>query len=409
VLRVGLTGGIGAGKSTVARALAGLGAVVVDADQLARRVVEPGSAGLAAVAGAFGREVLTADGALDRAALGSLVFADEDARAQLNAILHPRIAELTAREIAAAPADAVVVHDVPLLVENGLGANYHLVVVVTAPEAERVRRLVTDRGMSEQGVRDRMAAQAGDEARAAAADVLLDNGGEPADVVAAVERLWHERLLPFEANVRARRPAPLPGGPLLASHPGWAPAAARLAARVARAVGEAADRVDHIGPTSVPGVAARDVVDLQLVVPDHRALDAVSDALADAGFPRTEGEWHDFDVPGASAPEWLVGFLHVGADPGRPATLRVRQAMSPAWRWQLLFRDWLREHPEHHETYAEDRAAADGGAAETSELRAWRETAPFLAQGWAEATSWWPGEPGAASSNSPQRGPSTGP
>jgi dephospho-CoA kinase len=205
VLRVGLTGGIGAGKSTVAQGLARLGAVVVDADQLARRVVEPGSPGLDAVVAAFGPQVLTPGGRLDRPALGRLVFADETARRRLNAILHPRIAALTAQEVAAAPQDAVVVHDVPLLVENGLGPDYQLVLVVTAPERERVRRLVAGRAMAEQEAEARIAAQADDAARAAAADVLLDNGGDRGAVLAAVERLWRERLVPFEENLRLGR------------------------------------------------------------------------------------------------------------------------------------------------------------------------------------------------------------
>ncbi len=149
MLRVGLTGGIGAGKSTVSAELASSGAVVVDADQLARRVVEPGSPGLAEVVEAFGSGVLRADGTLDRPALARVAFADDASRRRLNAILHPRIAELTLRETAAAPPDAVVVHDVPLLVENGLAPNYQLVLVVTAPADERVRRLVVDRGLTE--------------------------------------------------------------------------------------------------------------------------------------------------------------------------------------------------------------------------------------------------------------------
>ena len=229
MLRVGLTGGIGAGKSTVAQALARLGAVVVDADQLARRVVEPGSPGLDAVTEAFGPGVMAADGSLDRAALGRLVFSDDAARARLNGILHPRIAELTAREVAAAPADAVVVHDVPLLVENGLGPNYQLVLVVAAPVEERVARLVRDRGMAEQEARARVAAQADDAARAAAADVLLDNGGDRDRTLSAVQRLWHDRLVPFEANLRSGRCAPGADG-LTAGPAGRARVAARLRA-----------------------------------------------------------------------------------------------------------------------------------------------------------------------------------
>jgi dephospho-CoA kinase len=233
VLRVGLTGGIGAGKSTVALALGRLGAVVVDADQLARRVVERGSPGLDAVVEAFGSGVLAEDGSLDRGALGRLVFSDAAARARLNAILHPRIAELAEREVALAPPDAVVVHDVPLLVENGLGPDYQLVLVVAAPVEERVRRLVHERGMDEQEATARIAAQADDAARAAAADVLLDNGGERSELLQAVERLWHDRLVPYEQNLRSGRCASV------ATTPSAGPAArARAAARLRAALGE---------------------------------------------------------------------------------------------------------------------------------------------------------------------------
>src|SRR4051812_48223087 len=215
VLRVGLTGGIGAGKSLVAHELAALGAVLVDADVLARRAVEPDTPGLAQIVEAFGAGVLAPDGSLDRSALARVAFADEASRRRLNANLHPRIAELTLRETAAAPPDAVVVHDVPLLVENGLAPNYQLVLVVTAPADERVRRLVADRGLTEGEARARMAAQADDEQRAAVADVLIDNGGPREATVDVVRRLWRDRLVPFEANLRSSRcaTAPASGGP----------------------------------------------------------------------------------------------------------------------------------------------------------------------------------------------------
>ncbi|HWM02188.1 MAG TPA: dephospho-CoA kinase, partial [Actinophytocola sp.] len=175
MLRVGLTGGIGSGKSTVAGRLSEHGAVVIDADRIAREVVEPGTAGLAELVEAFGDDVLTPDGALDRAALARRVFADDAARARLNGIVHPRIGERTAELMAAAPSEAIVVHDVPLLVENKLGPAYHLVLVVDAPVETRVARVLRDRGMSEQDARARVAAQADEPARRAAADVWLDN------------------------------------------------------------------------------------------------------------------------------------------------------------------------------------------------------------------------------------------
>ncbi|HEX8496175.1 MAG TPA: dephospho-CoA kinase, partial [Actinomycetales bacterium] len=188
MLRIGLTGGTGAGKSTVAAALAARGAVVVDADALAREVLAPGTPGLAEVADRFGPGVLRADGTLDRAALARVAFADVPSRRDLEAITHPRIAARTTALFAAAADDAVVVHDVPLLVEKSMGDRYHLVVVVDAPVAERVRRLGV-RGMPPDDARARIAAQADEAARRAAADVWLVNDGDTAALDATVGRL----------------------------------------------------------------------------------------------------------------------------------------------------------------------------------------------------------------------------
>ncbi|WP_331272622.1 dephospho-CoA kinase [Motilibacter deserti] len=193
MLQVGLTGGIASGKSTASARLAELGALVVDADLLAREAVAPGTPGLAAVVAAFGRSVLAADGSLDRLALGRVVFADAAARERLEAIVHPEVARRRAEAVAAAPAGAVVVHDVPLLVEKGLTAGLDLVVVVDAPEDVRVRRLVAARGLDEEQARARIAAQATREQRLAAADVVLDGGGPVEHLQAQVDRLW-ERL-----------------------------------------------------------------------------------------------------------------------------------------------------------------------------------------------------------------------
>ena len=195
MLKVGLTGGIGSGKSAVSARLAQHGARVVDADLLAREVVAPGTPGLAQVVEAFGPGVLGPDGALDRPALGRVVFADEEARARLNAIVHPRVAEATRRAFAESERDGVevVVHDVPLLLEVGLQHGYDEVVVVMAPEPVRLDRLVRLRGMDEAQARERIAAQATDEQRRAAATVLLTNDGTLEDLHAEVDALW-ERL-----------------------------------------------------------------------------------------------------------------------------------------------------------------------------------------------------------------------
>jgi dephospho-CoA kinase len=199
VLRVGLTGGIGSGKSTVATLLASRGAVVVDADRIAREVVEPGTPGLAAVVAAFGPGVLAPDGSLDRPALAAVVFADPQARARLDGIVHPLVRRRAGELIAGLPDDAVVVHDVPLLVETGQAGGYDLVVVVETDQETRVARLV-GRGLTAADARARIAAQATDEQRRAVADVVLDNSGTPEELAAQVDRLWADRIAPAQAE-----------------------------------------------------------------------------------------------------------------------------------------------------------------------------------------------------------------
>jgi dephospho-CoA kinase len=197
VLKIGLTGGIGSGKSTVARLLADRGAVVVDADRIAREVLEPGTPGLAAVFDEFGTEVRAADGSLDRAALAAIVFSDDDARRRLDALVHPLVRRRSAELVAAAAPDAVVVNDVPLLVETGQAGSYDLVLVVEADPETRVARLI-GRGLSEADARARIGAQATDEDRRAAADVVLDNSGTPEELAEQVDRFWRERIAPVQ-------------------------------------------------------------------------------------------------------------------------------------------------------------------------------------------------------------------
>jgi dephospho-CoA kinase len=195
VLRIGLTGGIGSGKSTVAELLAERGAWVVDADRIAREVVEPGTPGLAAVVAEFGSGVLTADGALDRPALAAVVFGDPAARARLDAVVHPLVRARAAELVAEAPPDAVVVHDVPLLVETGQAGSHDLVLVVETDLETRVSRL-EQRGLSADDARARIASQATDEQRRAVADVVLHNDGDRDQLAAQVDRFWTERVQP---------------------------------------------------------------------------------------------------------------------------------------------------------------------------------------------------------------------
>ncbi|GAA0219340.1 dephospho-CoA kinase [Cryptosporangium japonicum] len=288
MLRIGLTGGIGAGKSAVSARLAELGAVVVDADRLAREVVEPGTPGLAAVVEAFGPDVLAADGSLDRPKLGKIVFADEAARLRLNGILHPRIGALTAERAAAAPPDGIVVHDIPLIVEGGSGAGFHLVVVVMAAEEIRLHRLTELRGMPVEDARARIAAQATDEQRIAAADVLLDNSGALAELRAAVDALWADRLVPYAAGIANGVPAPVTPGTVTDAD------VARAAARLRSWLHRPDLRVESDGS------------ELQAFLADADEVRSVAGALAGSG--------------------WIVGpdaTSARSADPGNPARLRL--------------------------------------------------------------------------------------
>jgi dephospho-CoA kinase len=190
MLRVGLTGGIGSGKSTVTARLAEHGAVVIDADLLAREVVAAGTPGLAEVVTVFGPDVVGPDGELDRAEMGRRVFGDDDVRARLEQIIHPRVRARAAEIEATAGDDAIVVHDIPLLVETGQAGSFDVVLVVDAPLDVQVQRLVEHRAMSEEEARSRIAAQAGREQRLAAADHVLSNDGSLAQLQAAVDLVW---------------------------------------------------------------------------------------------------------------------------------------------------------------------------------------------------------------------------
>jgi dephospho-CoA kinase len=351
MLSVGLTGGIGSGKSTVARLLDDLGAVVVDADAVAREVVEPGMPALTAIRERFGDAVFTSDGVLDRPALGRVVFADPSALADLESITHPAIWRRTAELREAVSTEKVLVHDMPLIVEKGMGADYHLVVVVGVDAGERLDRLVRDRGMSPEDAQARIDAQADDAARRAAADVWLDNNGTRAQLEVDVRRLWAERLEPFNANllhgIRVRRP-----DALTLSEPDdtWPAQGARLVARIAKAVGDRAVTVDHVGSTAVPGLVAKDVIDIQVGVRSLEDADETEfmQALQRSGFPRVDGPAVD---RGKDGTRWHKRF-HGSADPCRVTHVHVREVGGPGHRWALAFRDWLRADSHARDEYA---------------------------------------------------------
>lgn len=409
MLVVGLTGGIASGKSTAARTLADLGAVVVDADALSREVLRPGTPGLAAVVDRFGPGVLEPDGSLARGALASRVFSDESARADLEAIVHPAVGAAFEQRVAEAPGDAVVVHDVPLLAENGLAPRYHLVLVTQSDPAERVRRAVTERGMTREAVLARIAAQASDSERRAIADVVLDTTAPLEVVRREIEVLWRDRLVPYEENVRNRRCAPRALAALVdppRADP-WDAQAARLLARVRLAGGELVHDAAHIGSTAVPGMPAKDVIDLQVGVASRADAEDLAPRLAAAGFPSVRHVDHDdarAPLAGyADAPTlgWAKLFC-ANADPGRAVNLHVRVTGSQGWLWALAFRDWLRSDLGAHARYlALKRETLEAtrdqlthqdptGAYAVAKDSWWRtHAAPELAN-WVERTDWRP-------------------
>ncbi|MGB7799401.1 MAG: dephospho-CoA kinase [Pseudonocardiaceae bacterium] len=390
MLRVGLTGGMGSGKSMVAARLAQCGASIIDSDRIAREVVEPGTAGLRAVRHEFGETVLAADGTLDRSALATRIFGDAEARGRLNAIVHPLVAARSAELVAAAPAEAIVVQDIPLLVEVGIAAAFPLVIVVHAGAAVRRRRLVEQRGMVASDAAARLAAQATDVQRRAVADVWLDNSGCRDDTLSAVDLLWTERLVPFEANLRHRRRAPRTAVPtVVAPDPSWPQQAQRVTARIAAVAGVRARRIDHIGSTAVPGLDAKDVLDVQAVVADLTVAKRLAEDLSAVGLVKLAGRWRDNIRDGTTADKAYAS----NADPARAVNCHIRPADSSFWREALLLRDWLRAHPDGVREYAELKYRLAAQQWDSIDAYATAKS-PFLAdaldraQRWAARTGW---------------------
>lgn len=386
---VAVTGGIGAGKSTVSGLLAARGALVVDSDRLARDVVGPGTAGLSAVVAEFGPGVRTDEGALDRPAMAAIVFADAGARRRLEAITHPIIRARFAELAAAAPRGSVVVNDIPLLTTLDAAAAFHLTVGVGAPEAVRVSRLIA-RGMSEADARARITAQISDAERRPLCEVWVDNGGAAAEARRQTDLLW-SRLASYAANVEGGRRAGR-GGPVLVPYrPEWAPSAARLIARIRHLLGPV--RVDHIGSTAVPGLPAKDVIDLQLTVDDLDQADGLAPALTAGGFPPYRGITADTMHPspaGTTTDDCHWGKrLHVNADPGRSVNLHLRVRDWPNWAFALRFRDWLRADSDAARDYAElKRVLADRYAGDTTVAAYAEGKEDFLRRAGVDSAAW---------------------
>ncbi|AGZ53725.1 dephospho-CoA kinase [Mycobacterium kansasii] len=412
MLRIGLTGGIGSGKSVLSTTFAQCGGIIVDGDVLAREVVEPGTEGLAALVDAFGDDILLPSGALDRPALAAKAFRDDEARTRLNGIVHPLVARRRAEIIAAVAQDAVVVEDIPLLVESGMASLFPLVVIVHADAEQRVRRLVEQRGMSEADARARIAAQATDEQRREVADVWLDNSGSVEVLVERARDVWYNRILPFAHNLSERRIV-RPPARLVPADPSWPDQARRIVNRLKTAAGHRALRVDHIGSTAVPGYDAKDVIDIQITVESLAVADELADSLLSAGYPRLEHITQD--VPKADARSTVDHYdhssdaalwhkrFHASADPGRPTNVHIRVDGWPNQQFALLFVDWLRANSGVRADYlslkrvAEESAASGAGdiAHYVAAKEPWFLDAYRRAWDWADSVGWRPLRPGA--------------
>jgi dephospho-CoA kinase len=387
MLRIGLTGGIGAGKSTVSATFAECGGIIVDGDVIAREVVEPGTEGLAQLVKAFGEDILLPDGALNRPALAAKAFVDDEKRASLNGIVHPLVARRRQEIIDAVHDDAVVVEDIPLLVETGMAPMFPLVVVVSADEETRVTRVVQQRGMDEADARARIKAQAPEEQRRAIADVLLDNSGSQGELVEKARDLWYNRVLPLAHNIRTRQCAPAVYR-LVPYDPAWPDDGRRIINRIQNACGAKALRVDHVGSTAVHGMDAKDVIDIQTTIASLDVADEINDVLANAGYPRVEHI--TTDMPHTADSTLWRKRIHCAADPGRPANIHVRVDGWPSQQFALLFRDWLAANVGVQDDYlaAKRRALSAPDYADAKEP--WFAEAYGRAWEWAEKTGWRP-------------------
>ena len=403
MLRIGLSGGIGAGKSTVSSTFSDLGGIVVDGDVIAREVVEPGTEGLSKLVDAFGKDILHEDGSLNRPALAAVAFSDDEKRKTLNGIVHPLVAHRRSELIAASAEDAVIIEDIPLLVESGMAPMFPLVVIVHADIETRISRLVAHRGFSEEDARARIAAQATEEQRRAVADVWLDNSGSAGELIEQARALWYRRILPFAHNMDDGQPArsePV----LVPSDPAWPDQARRIAARLNTACGHRAVRIDHIGSTAVAGMDAKDVIDMQVTVSSLDAADDMVEALFAAGYvrrpitadvskPDARSTVAEFDHTNDES-LWHKRF-HCSADPGRPTNVHIRVDGWPGQQFALLFVDWMRANPAVQADYLalKRRVAAQshvdtGAYADAKEP--WFLDAYRRAWEWADTTGWRP-------------------
>lgn len=370
-----------------------LGGIVVDGDVISREVVEPGTEGLAKLVEAFGEGILQPDGSLNRPTLAGIAFSDDEKRATLNGIVHPLVGQRRSELIGSAAADAVIIEDIPLLVESQMAPMFPLVIIVNADAELRVKRLIEHRNFTEEDARARIAAQATEEQRRAVADIWLDNSGSADELVEHARTLWHDRIRPFADNVEAGRPARSEPH-LVPADPEWAAQAQRILARLRTACGHRASRIDHIGSTAIPGLDAKDVIDIQVTVASLDIADELADGLLAAGYVATTITT-DF-AHSADESQWRKR-LFCSADPGRPTNVHVRVQDWPGQQFALLFVDWVTANPEVRSEYLELKrsVAAQGHAtmgAYADAKERWFADAHRRAWDWADTTGWQPAD-----------------
>jgi dephospho-CoA kinase len=278
------------------------------------------------------------------------------------------------------------VEDIPLLVETGLAPLFPLVVVVSADIETRVTRLI-NRGMDEADARARIKAQAPEEQRRAIADVLLDNSGSAGELVEKARDLWYNRVLPLAHNIRTRQCAPRVYQ-LVPYRPSWPEDAHRIIKRLEMACGAKALRMDHIGSTAVPGMDAKDVIDIQVSIASLDIADEINGPLANVGFPRIEHITADTAHTGDVA-MWRKR-IHCAADPGRPANIHIRVDGWPSQQFALLFRDWLAANPGAQQEYLATKRRALAAPDYSQAKEPWFADAYGRAWEWADATGWRP-------------------
>jgi dephospho-CoA kinase len=307
--------------------------------------------------------------------------------------------------IAGAGEDAVVVEDIPLLVESGMAPMFPLVVIVNADEDLRVKRLIEHRGFTEEDARARIAAQATEEQRRAVADVWLDNTGSSEELAEQARELWYQRILPFARNLEAGEPAR--ARPVLVAYdPSWPEQARRIVARLNTACGHHAVRIDHVGSTAVEGLDAKDAIDIQVTVASLDAADELAEALTGAGYlrmpitadvskPDSRSTVAEFDHNGDEA-LWHKR-IHASGDPGRPTYVHLRVAGWPNQQFALLFVDWLAANPDAREHYLTVKREAERATTSDSGIEAyvatkepWFIEAYRQAWAWADASGWRP-------------------